>query len=317
VKKLAVLVVGVVLLALPAAVLADPPSPDNQAGREMLGLVPPHNGAAKSGGSGGGLLYHGGPVVHGDKTIAIYWTPPGYANANGPGYDTTINQFLGDVATASGATNNVYAVNTQYSDGAGAIAYASQFAGAITDTNAFPASGCTDTVAATGVCLSDLQLRTEIQRVLTANGTTTNQDTVVFMFTPKTVGSCYSSSSCAFSSYCAYHSDLLVNGNRTLYANQPYTETLPSACGSGQRPNGNDADSTINVVSHEHNEAITDALGTAWYDRRGYENGDKCAWTWGATSGPTGGKYNQLINGHTYFLQQEWSNRISGCALGL
>jgi hypothetical protein len=92
---------------------------------------------------------------------------------------------------------------------------------------------------------------------------------------------------------------------------------VPTACGSGQSPNANDADSTINVVSHEHNEAITDALGTAWYDRRGYENGDKCAWTWGTTSGPTGRKYNQLINGHTYFLQQEWSNQISGCALGL
>jgi hypothetical protein len=147
-NRLAALVVAAALLSLPAAALADPPSPDNQVGKEILGLVPPHNGASKTSGSGGGLVYHGGPVVRGDKTIAIYWTPSGYSN--GAGYDTTINQFLGDVAAASGRSDNVYAVNTQYSDGLGAIPYQSQFVRAITDTNTFPASGCTDSVAATG-----------------------------------------------------------------------------------------------------------------------------------------------------------------------
>ena len=74
--------------------------------------------------------------------------------------------------------------------------------------------------------------------------------------------------------------------------------------------------STINVASHEHNEAITDPQGSAWYDRRGQENGDKCAWNFGSALGTTGsGSYNQLINGHTYWLQQEWSNKSSGCVL--
>jgi hypothetical protein len=102
-----------------------------------------------------------------------------------------------------------------------------------------------------------------------------------------------------------------------LYANQPYTQTSPSGCGSGQSPSGDAAaDSTINVVSHEHNEAITDALGNAWFDRRGYENGDKCAWNFGVALGSNGnGQYNQVINGHDYYLQQEWSNHSSGCVL--
>jgi hypothetical protein len=315
VKKLAVLVVAVVLLALPAAVLADPPSPDNQAGREMLGLVPPHNGAAKSGGSGGGLLYHGGPVVKGDKSIAIYWNPAGYDM--GTGYASTINGFLTDVAADSGKATNVYWANTQYGDSLGKIPYSSAFRGAIVDPYPFPTTGqCTDTVAVTTVCLTDLQLRTEIERVLLTTKTTTDQSTIVFMFTPRNVGSCYSSSSCAFSSYCAYHSDMTVGGVRTLYANQPYTESLPSACAAGQRPNGNDADSTINVVSHEHNEAITDPLGSAWYDRRGYENGDKCAWSFGSPLGATSyGQYNQTIGTNHYYLQREWSNASSGCVL--
>ena len=102
----------------------------------------------------------------------------------------------------------------------------------------------------------------------------------------------------------------------TLYANQPYTMTVPSACDSGQHPNGDDADPTINVVSHEHNEAITDEQGNAWYDRVGYENGDKCAWDFGTPLGSTAyGQYNQVINGHTYYLQREYSNATSRCVL--
>jgi hypothetical protein len=48
----------------------------------------------------------------------------------------------------------------------------------------------------------------------------------------------------------------------------------------------------------------------------GNEIGDKCAWNFGTALGSTGsGEYNQVINGHDYYLQQEWSNVSSGCAL--
>ncbi len=32
------------------------------------------------------------------------------------------------------------------------------------------------------------------------------------------------------------------------------------------------------VTSHEVRESVSDSLGTAWYDSRGYEADDKCAW---------------------------------------
>ena len=102
----------------------------------------------------------------------------------------------------------------------------------------------------------------------------------------------------------------------TLYANQPYTDTVSSACDIGQHPNGDEADPTINVVSHEHKEAITDEQGNAWYDLIGYENGDKCAWDFGTALGSTHyGLYNQVINGDDYYLQREYSNAHSGCVL--
>jgi hypothetical protein len=121
---------------------------------------------------------------------------------------------------------------------------------------------------------------------------------------------------CAFTYYCAYHSSFNSSSGTTLYANQPYAAYVPFACGSGQSPNGDDADSTINVTSHEHNETITDPLGTAWYDSSGAENGDKCAWNFGTALGSNGkGLYNQVIDGHDYYLQQEWSNHSFGCVL--
>jgi hypothetical protein len=50
-----------------------------------------------------------------------------------------------------------------------------------------------------------------------------------------------------------------------------------------------------------------------WYDNQGFENGDKCAWNFGASSGPAGAKYNQTINSHHYYLQMEWSNKTASC----
>jgi hypothetical protein len=91
----------------------------------------------------------------------------------------------------------------------------------------------------------------------------------------------------------------------------PYAKN-PS-CDEGQYPNGGDADPTINVTSHEHNEAITDPQGNAWYDLAGYENGDKCAWDFGSVSGSNGAEYNQTINGDHYFLQREYSNSGHQC----
>ena len=53
---------------------------------------------------------------------------------------------------------------------------------------------------------------------------------------------------------------------------------------------------------HETREAVTDPDGNAWYDRRGYEADDKCAWSPAPFIG-TGG----------YGYQWEWSNAVSGC----
>ncbi|MBV9213572.1 MAG: PKD domain-containing protein, partial [Actinobacteria bacterium] len=63
---------------------------------------------------------------------------------------------------------------------------------------------------------------------------------------------------------------------------------------------------------------ITDPLGDAWYsdNQQGGEgeDGDLCNTTYSPTPGRN---YNQVIAGHRYFTQGEWSNLDNGCAFGL
>jgi len=255
----------------------------------------------------GNLIYHGGPTMTTNKTYAIYWAPSGYSF--NPGYTSTIDQYFGDVAHDSGMTTNVYAVATQYSG----IQYSSTFGGSVMDTNPYPSSGCPIYEGDISKCLTDAQLIAEVDNQVNAHGWTRNGANQFFMFTPSGVGSCFDSQGtqgCAYTDYCAYHGSA---PSGAIYANQPYA--AHSGCDEGQYPNGATAkaDPTINVVSHEHNEAITDPRLNAWYDQAGFENGDKCAWIFGPLSGTSGSEYNQTINSHHYFLQEEWSNAGSTC----
>jgi hypothetical protein len=290
----------------------------NPAGHFLGALKPRGAGGSVDLGGVPNLSWHGGPVMHSTSVYSIYWAPAGFAYQ--AGYGATIDKYFRDVATDSGKTSNVYAVNTQYSDGNGAALYASSFTGSLTDTNPYPANGCSD-APYTSVCLTDGQLQTELQSFIAATSLPTGMSTVYFVFFPIGVGSCFDSTSsqCTYSQYCAYHGWIGSGDTGTIiYANMPYADqpTAGANCDIESAPNGNDADATINVTSHEHNEVITDPLGNAWYDPAGYENGDKCAWTFGQQLGSTQyGAYNQAISTGKYELQQEWSNLLSSCVL--
>ena len=94
-----------------------------------------------------------------------------------------------------------------------------------------------------------------------------------------------------------------------------------SGCTGGFAPaNGtldDAADYEVNTLAHEIEETTTDAMGNAWYDSRGYENADKCAWTWGTTfTTASGGTANMTIGGKPFLVQRNWVNAGSGgCTL--
>jgi len=54
----------------------------------------------------------------------------------------------------------------------------------------------------------------------------------------------------------------------------------------------------------------------AWYDSRGMENADKCAWTFGATyAAKNGTMANMTLGLRDFLIQQNWVNASGGyCA---
>lgn len=64
-----------------------------------------------------------------------------------------------------------------------------------------------------------------------------------------------------------------------------------------------------NVSGHELSEARTDPRGYGWYDSRGRENGDKCAWSFNTA-------YVTFTNGSKWKIQGEWSNAAYSTGTG-
>jgi hypothetical protein len=61
------------------------------------------------------------------------------------------------------------------------------------------------------------------------------------------------------------------------------------------------------VSGHELSEVLTDPQLNAWYDQRGSENADKCAWT-----------FNGLvtIGAQSWKIQGNWSNAAANTNSG-
>jgi len=273
------------------------------------------------------LVYHGGPVQHSSAIYAIFWVPSPYSFP--AGYANLVSRYFSDVAHDGYKVSNVYASDTQYYDMSRGVKqfvpYSVSYSGAFAVTDPLPIDGCPNYLLADGSfstnCITDAQIETEVSTVIASHHLPTGLGAEYFVFTPQGLASCGDASALVhggcyaplnYNGYCAYHSSTTTSQSAVLYADMPYIAF--DACSSGQSPNANPADALLSATSHEHNETITDPLGNAWYDSQGNENGDKCATTYGAPLGTTGsGQFNQVINGHDYWLQQEWSNRANAC----
>lgn len=292
--------------------------------------------------AGADLCWWGGPVVRAHSVHLIFWEGLAKEHPFPHGYVEAVEGYFAHVAASSGSATNVYAVGAQYGDQSGPGEYKVKFAGApdvYNDiVNGLPASGstataCEDRATEGEPCVTDKDLQEEIERARVAKGLeggswlATLSD-IYFVFTPPKVGSCFydhqeeaskGGNICAFASggYCGYHSDFESAGEPVppLYANMPDSGNM-TGCDSGEHPNSaSGVDATLDVVSHEHNETITDPLvSTGWTDVIGQEIGDKCLppETFDVYGDPfnteAGALYNQIVGSGHYFLQREWSN---------
>jgi hypothetical protein len=276
-----------------------------------------------------------GPLV----VVPIFWNPAAFPMSSD--YKNIITSYLGDVAKASGKSQNVYSVANEYFGNNGQIRYSVQLGSAIEDTNPIT-SGCTvDSTDMSGIyadgsgysaCVDDAQLQAEVDRITAADGLPHNLSHIYVLYTPKHVESCFlpgettdpsDGQFCTINhqptaAYCAYHNEA---ASSAVYGNLSYpiyASPVGFTCGSDARfpvlesPNGNpDADTEISPTSHEIIEAITDPdTETGWYDSSLNEIGDDCAYVYGRTRGPKGGYFNQVINGGHFLTQEEFSNNL-------
>ncbi len=251
--------------------------------------------------TGQAVNYSDGPVLTSNRTHVIFWAPSGSHLGFDPGYRPLVARFLRDVALASHQTDNIFGLTGQYTDLSGRpAAYASQYAGAVLDTDQLPATECTEPpVAGPGwtVCLTDAELQAEIEHVVHAHHLPTAQRDVYFLVTPRGLGSCMgttASSGCALGGrvdgYCGYHR--YTNDNAVDYAFIPYNAVIGHCQSNNPRPNGSTADPALSTIGHELAETITDPDGDGWTASSGEEIADLCISTFGP---PIGGSGNRRL----------------------
>jgi hypothetical protein len=244
----------------------------------------PVQGWARPGGGGSqNLSYHnGGSVIRNAHVVFIFW-----GIGNGDPYATALVNFRNQFGTTG-----EYNVITQYYgqdslSGYGNIAQANLSGGTadMYDTN--PPTNVTDAA-----------VQGEVVKYLSTHAYDGNA--VYEVLIPSTsYSSDGSSTSCGGPSlaYCAYHGHFSSGGQDVKYAIGPY----PS-CSGCQSSGFTAAQNAEHFICHETREAVTDPDLNAWFDRRGNEADDKCAWS------PT-----PFIGTGGYAYQYEWSNSAGGC----
>jgi hypothetical protein len=253
--------------------------------------------------SNNGILYHGGPVMLG--TVNVYYIWYGLWDFTQDNTNTLLNAF----GTGIGGTpyfniNTTYYSSSTSNSVSGLVKLSSQ-ASPYIDKNS------------QGTALSDANVQAVVAKALTTGGGPLTVDTngVYFVLTSKEVKE--TSGFCT--QYCAWHTHGTIAGNDIKFGFIGNPLQCPSSCSAQTTtPNGNlGADGMANLIAHELAESVTDPDLNAWYDTRGQENADKCAWTFGTTSTlSTGAKYNVTWGSMKWLLQRNWVNANGGyCAL--
>lgn len=275
-----------------------PPPAAVQAQRDISSAAaPPHSGATvyRASYGSGNLIYHrGGKVMSSPAFYPIFWNSD-VAGASGVSQGYSIisteisafaSQFLNGVPSYTGSSTDDFTIVGQYRDSL--------------NHDPVPTAGVSslgpyvDSQVTAPSSISDSGIQQYLAALFTAKSVPVSSNTIYGVYFPSgtkvTLGS---AASC--SSFCGYHSSFTYNGTVITYAVFPYPDCSGCSLG-GLKP----ADMLTIVSSHEIREAATDYLGNAWFDRRGYEADDKCAWH---------NLYQmQRNNTRTFWVQPEYSN---------
>lgn len=270
------------------------------------------------------MLYHaGGRVIPLPKVAAVYWSNS-VIYAGGPtpgtsGVGTADGSVVGRFMRQIGGTP-FWSINHEYTDNVGgphAVANSLNYSRFYANNVGAPGSGSN---------VSDTQIRNMLAATVGTANLPFDQQTIyaVFSGTGVNLGGGFGTQ------YCAYHGFFARPGHPgqwIIYSAQPRDADFVGACTATNTPATGSpsgdfaADATINVLSHELEEAATDPGLNAWFDAFGSENADKCAWTFIPTFPATlGGQANVTFSGNQYLIQRNWrlgpnlGNQV-GCTL--
>lgn len=242
---------------------------------------------------GNGINYHGGPVILGTTHVYYIW----YGAWSG-----SAQTILSDLAQGIGGSS-YYNINTTYYNGSGT-----------TISNAVTLAGTTTDNYSRGTSLSDSAIFNVVADAINSGRLAKDTNAVYFVLTSADV----TASSGFCTQYCGWHTHGTIGGVDIKYSFVGNPDRCPSSCAiQTTGPNGNaGADGMASIISHELEEAVTDPDLNAWYDTRGQENADKCAWTFGTTSTASNGAlYNMTFGGRNWMIQRNWVNASGGfCA---
>jgi hypothetical protein len=263
---------SVVAAAGTATAAGGPPS---IAAGPAFGFVPSHN-ANHLGGRGhvSLLSWHNGPVMHSTTVAPIYWGS-NWGNSSFTGDKVTGLDYVYSHVGGSGYAHT----NSEYTDGSGNV----------NTTSISKVGNVIDTSAAPSGAPSTSQVLAEVARA-TNNRPTANAYYPVYSDQPR-----------GNAGYCAWHSSGTINGIQVQFGfffnldGDPGCDPqAPTSLGHSQG-----LSALANVTGHELSEMLTDPQLNAWYDQRGSENADKCAWT-----------FNGLvtIGNQSWKIQGNWSN---------
>ena len=133
---------------------------------------------------------------------------------------------------------------------------------------------------------------------------------------------CYSPDVPSTFTFCGYHTSVqFADLGETLFTVEPFQNVPGSGCAvATPSPNGQDADSTNDLLSHEIFETITDPDGDAWtannsLPESGNEIADECQGIYDSMSQELVPTF--AINSTLYEVELEYSNRSHACANAL
>ncbi len=267
-------------------------------GKGHFTLDHPQNGNGNGAGNpnrpgNNGISYHGGPIMLDTTNVYYIW----YGNWSGNSATT----ILTDLASSIGGSG-YFNINTTYYNGSNTHV-----------TNSVHYAGSTTDGYSQGTSLTDAQIQTVVSGAIASGRLVKDTNGVYFVLTSADV----TASSGFCTQYCGWHTHGTIGGSDIKYAFIGNPDRCPSSCEAQTTgPNGNaGADGMASIISHELEEAVTDPDLNAWYDTRGQENADKCAWTFGTTYTVNGASANMKLGTRDYLIQRNWVNALGGyCA---